>query len=135
MRIVLDTNSLIQCLGIHSPYRGVWLSILSGNNTLCVSDEIISEYEEILQRFFRPDFAEAVLHAILKSRNVMFFSPHYHFNLIQVDPDDNKFVDCAIQANARFIVTNDHHYDILRQIEFPRVDIITLAEFLRFIQV
>ena len=135
MRIVIDTNSLIQCLGIHSPYRGVWLSILSGNNTLCVSDEIISEYEEILQRFFRPDFAEAVLHAILKSRNVMFFSPHYHFNLIQVDPDDNKFVDCAIQANARFIVTNDHHYDILRQIEFPRVDIITLAEFLRFIQV
>lgn len=135
MRIVLDTNSLIQCLGIHSPYRGVWLSILSGTNTLCVSNEIISEYEEILQRFFRPDFAEAVLHAILKSRNVMFFSPHYHFNLIQVDPDDNKFVDCAIQANARFIVTNDHHYDILRQIEFPRVDIITLAEFLRFIQV
>ena len=65
----------------------------------------------------------------------MFFSPHYHFNLIQVDPDDNKFVDCAIQANARFIVTNDHHYDILRQIEFPRVDIITLAAFLRFIQV
>ena len=135
MRIVLDINSLIQCLGIHSPYRGVWLSILSGTNTLCVSNEIISEYEEILQRFFRPDFAEAVLHAILKSRNVMFFSPHYHFNLIQVDPDDNKFVDCAIQANARFIVTNDHHYDILRQIEFPRVDIITLAEFLRFIQV
>ena len=135
MRIVLDTNSLIQCLGIHSPYRGVWLSILSGTNTLCVSNEIISEYEEILQRFFRPDFAEAVLHAILKSRNVMFFSPHYHFNLIQVDPDDNKFVDCAIQANARFIVTNDHHYDILRQIDFPRVDIITLAEFLRFISV
>ena len=57
----------------------------------------------------------------------------YHFNLITADPDDNKFVDCSIQANARYIVTNDHHYDILRQIDFPKVGIIKLMDFLLMI--
>lgn len=57
----------------------------------------------------------------------------YHFNLITADPDDNKFVDCAIQANARYIVTNDHHYDVLRQIDFPKVGVIKLIDFLSMI--
>ena len=58
---------------------------------------------------------------------------NYHFNLITADPDDNKFVDCAIAANARYIVTNDHHYDVLRQIQFPIVDIMALKDFLNLL--
>lgn len=49
MRIVLDTNSLIQSIPRRSVYRVVWDSILSGENILCVSNEIIEEYVEILQ--------------------------------------------------------------------------------------
>ena len=123
MRIVLDTNSLIQCVAYNSVYRNVWQSILSGQNTLCITSEILFEYEEILSRFFNPQFAQTVINAILESKHVVKVSPNYRFNLITADPDDNKFVDCAIQANARFIVTNDHHYDILRQIDFPKVGI------------
>ena len=33
--------------------------------------------------------------------------PHYTFALIEADKDDNKFVDCAIAANAKCIVTED----------------------------
>ena len=132
MRIVLDTNSLIQCVAYHSVYRSVWQSVLSGQNALCVTNEILFEYEEILGRYFSPQFADAVISAILES-NVVRVNPNYHFNLITADPDDNKFVDCAIQANARYIVTNDHHYDILRQIDFPKVGIIKLMDFLLMI--
>ena len=132
MRIVLDTNSLIQCVAYHSVYRSVWQSVLSGQNALCVTNEIHFEYEEILGRYFSPQFADAVISAILES-NVVRVNPNYHFNLITADPDDNKFVDCAIQANARYIVTNDHHYDILRQIDFPKVGIIKLMDFLLMI--
>ena len=32
--------------------------------------------------------------------------PHYTFALIEADKDDNKFVDCAIAANAKCIVLN-----------------------------
>ena len=58
----------------------------------------------------------------------MFVNPYYHFKLIVADPDDNKFVDCAVAANAKFIVTEDSHYDVLRDIDFPKVDITPLDD-------
>ena len=131
MRIVLDTNSLIQSISPKSIYHDVWLSVLSGRNTLCVSNEILEEYAEILNRLAGKTTAELVLNTIIECKNVVFLTPYYHFNLITSDPDDNKFVDCAIQANARYIVTNDHHYDVLHQIEFPKVGIIKLTDFLQ----
>lgn len=54
---------------------------------------------------------------------------HFRFHLIKSDEDDNKFVDCAIAANARYIVTEDHHFDVLKSIEFPVVDIIRIDKF------
>lgn len=133
MRIVLDTNSLIQSVSPKSVYHEVWESVLDGRNTLCISNEILEEYAEILQRLAGRYTEELVLNAIMKCKNVILFTPHYHFNLIQADPDDNKFVDCAIQANAHYIVTNDHHYNVLREIQFPHVDVISLADFLQLI--
>ena len=133
MRIVLDTNSLIQCIPPKSSYHDVWKSILQGRNTLCVTNDILAEYAEIIGKLAGTDTAERVLETIIESPNVEFFRPTYRFNLITVDPDDNKFVDCAIQANARYIVTNDHHYDILRRIDFPKVGIIKLMDFLLMI--
>jgi predicted nucleic acid-binding protein len=98
-----------------------------------VSNEILEEYAEILNRLAGKTTADLVLNAIVECRNVMFFTPYYRFNLISADPDDNKFVDCAIQANANYIVTNDHHYDVLRHIEFPKVGLIKLKDFLLMI--
>ena len=133
MRIVLDTNSLIQSISPKSTYHEVWQSVLTGRNVLCVSNEILEEYAEILNRLAGKKTADLVLNSIIECKNVVFLTPYYHFNLISADPDDNKFVDCAIQANARYIVTNDHHYDVLRQIEFPKVGIIKLMDFIQMI--
>ena len=52
---------------------------------------------------------------------------------LTADPDDNKFVDCAVAANAHFIVTDDHHYDVLLDMEFPKVSIIKLDTIMRFL--
>ena len=129
MRIVVDTNCLIQSIGFRSNYRVVWDAFLAGKYTMCVSNEILDEYYEILQRLFRPAFAETVINAIVESPYVEFVNPYFNFNMIAADPDDNKFVDCAICANAKYLVTNDRHYDILKEIPFPKVDIISLQEF------
>ena len=51
--------------------------------------------------------------------------------MIQTDPDDNKFVDCALTAGARYIVTEDHHYDVIKWKEFPGLDAVGLDEFLK----
>ena len=131
MRIVLDTNCLIRSIPANSPYYDVWEGILSGRHTLCVTNEIIKEYFEILNKLTNKRIAQITIDTILESRFVQFINPTYRFNLITADPDDNKFVDCAICADAKFIVTNDHHYDILKSIPFPKVDIIALEEFVK----
>ena len=129
MRIVLDTNCLIQCISPYSRYRAVWESTVSGENILCVSNEILDEYAEILQRLFGYEIAEFVVKTIINNPHVEQVTPYYNFSLIEVDPDDNKFVDCSITSNAKYIVTNEHHYDVLRSIPFPVVETLTLDEF------
>lgn len=135
MRIVLDTNCLIQSIPRKSPFRTVWESFLSGENILCVSNAIIEEYMEILQRLTDNQTAALVIKTIVESPFVEFITPYYQFNLITADPDDNKFVDCAIAAAAKYVVTDDHHYDVLRQKDtFPTVEIINLKDFMDLIR-
>jgi len=135
MRIVLDTNCLIQSIPQRSPFRAVWESFLSGENILCVSNEIIEEYMEILQKLTDEQTAALVIKTIVENPYVEFITPYYQFHLITADPDDNKFVDCAIAATAKYVVTNDHHYDVLRLNDtFPTVEIINLKDFLELIR-
>lgn len=134
MRLVLDTNSLIQCVSRRSRYHDLWLSFIDGRNQLCVTTEILNEYVEILQRETTENFASIMLEVILNNPNTLFINIFYKFNLIISDPDDNKFIDCAIAAQAKYIVTEDHHYDVLRDLEFPKVDIIGLDDAMRMIK-
>ena len=132
-RLVLDTNSLLQCISRRSKYHDLWLSMLDGRNELCVSTEILEEYAEILERKTSPKFAELALDVISNNPYTVFITPYYHFKLIVADPDDDKFVDCAVASNAKFIVTEDSHYDVLQDLEFPRVDVIKLDEIIQII--
>ena len=125
-KLVLDTNCLIQSIPQRSRYHVLWQSFVDGKNKLCVSNEILEEYIEILQRLTDNETAEYVVKTILNSPFVELITPFYHFNLITVDPDDNKFVDCAISANAKYIVSQDHHYDVIRfnpEFDFTAIDI------------
>lgn len=88
----------------------------------------------MLSRNISPLVSELFVSAILNRKNVKKVSPSFSFRLIEADVDDNKFVDCAIVANARYIVTEDHHYDILKDIPFPKVDVVKLKEFLLELQ-
>ena len=133
-RLVLDTNSLLQCISRRSAFHEIWLSFLDGRNLLCVTNEILIEYEEILERETSHEFALLAMNVIINNPYTMFVTPYYHFNLIKLDPDDNKFVDCAVAGNARFVVTEDRHYKILEEIDFPKVDIIGLDDMLQQLQ-
>ncbi len=128
-RIVLDTNSLIQCIPPHSKYRKIWDCFFDGTNILCVSNEILNEYEEVLIRLTDIDTAKYIIELIINNPCTLFFTPYYSFALITADPDDNKFVDCAVAANAKFIVTEDHHFNVLKQCTFPQIECIGLDDF------
>ena len=129
MNIVLDTNSLIMSIAPRSPYRNVWQAFLRGDYNLCVSNEIIEEYAEVLARNISPRVSEAIVYAILTRSNVIRKDPHFSFGLITADKVDNKFADCAIASNAKCIVTEDKHFNVLKSIPFPKVDVIGIDEF------
>lgn len=134
MKIVLDTNCLIQSIPRQSRYRSVWDSLKRGEHILCVSTDILEEYVEILQRLTDYETAELIVKTIINSPFVELVTPYYHFEMIKAYPDDNKFVDCAIASGARYVVTNDRHYDVLRQTPFPYVDVISLDNFATLIK-
>lgn len=100
---------------------------------LCVTNEIIMEYEEILTQKVGSEIANNILNALLSSAHIRFVNPYYRFGLIQTDKNDNKFVDCALQANATYIVTQDKHYDVLKEMDFPRIDVIDIDRFLQLL--
>ena len=127
--VVVDTNCLLRMIPVRSKYRPSWDAFLNEKYIMCVSNDIISEYFEILSQKVSRQFAENIVQAILKNNNVKRLDPYYHFNLVTADPDDNKFVDCAVIANADFLVSEDSHFKILESIQFPKVNVITLEQF------
>ena len=127
--IVLDTNVLVMSISARNVYHKVWQAFLQGDYTLCVSNEILEEYVEVLTRNINARVAEAVVYAILTRWNVRKLDPHYRFHLIKADEDDNKFVDCAIVAVADYIVSEDAHFRVLEEIPFPKVYVIRLQWF------
>ena len=128
-RIVLDTNCLLQALPSRSPYHKIWTEILAGRISLCVNTEILNEYEEILAKKTTAEIAHNVVEAIARLDTTRFQDVYIHFGLIEADPDDNKFVDCAVAADAEYIVTNDAHFNILKQIDWPKLIVIAIKEF------
>ena len=133
-KIVLDTNCLLVSISKYGEAYPVWRGFLEGKFTLCFSTEILEEYEEIIASMATPDVARNVVDVILKRKNVERIDPHYHWHLITADPDDNKFVDCAFTAGAVYIVSDDAHFDVLRDITFPKLLVLKLKEFLETLQ-
>ena len=108
-----------------SPYHQILLDFLAGKYLLCISNEVVLEYEEILTRKVGSLVANNIINAILASSNTIFINPQKRYQLIKSDSDDNKFVDCAISANAKYIVSQDHHYDVIRfnpEFDFTAID-------------
>ena len=132
--IVLDTNCLIASLSKKGNYFKVWTDLHAGKYILCVSNEILTEYEEIIAKKTNPIIAANVVQTLLNSPFVRFIDPYFHFNLIEKDKDDNKFVDCAIAANASFIVSEDSHFKMLKNIPFPNVRVIRLVHFMHILE-
>ena len=129
--IVLDTNCLIACIGFSSAYCLVWDFFINNKFFLCISNEILTKYEEVLSKKTSKEVANNIIEIIVNRKNIIFTNPTYRFNLISTDPDDNKFVDCAIIANADYIVSNDGHFDVLKKINFPKVNVISIEDFVK----
>lgn len=104
---------------------------MDGKISLCVNTDILEEYEEILAQKTTPSIAHNVVEAIANLTTTVMQNTYVHFELLPADSDDNKFVDCAVASDAEYIVTNDKHFNPLKKISWPKVEIIKIAEFIK----
>jgi uncharacterized protein len=131
MRVVIDTNCWLAILPLTAAYHSILENLLLGDFDLVVTNEIVLEYEEIFKRKLKPSTVISFLALLDNLPNLVEINVSFNFELIKVDLDDNKFVDCAIAGQADFIVTEDRHFRILRKIPFPKVSILTLDSFFK----
>jgi len=129
LKVILDTNVLLVSISSKSQYHWIFQALLSGQYDLYVTNEILSEYEEIISLKYNVQVAEQTLTTLLLLPNVFTTTVYYHWHLIVDDEDDNKFADCAIASNAHYLVTQDKHFNVLKDIPFPKVNILSVLEF------
>ncbi len=129
LQVILDTNVFMVSILPHHIYFWIYESLRNKEYDLLISNEILSEYYEKLTNKYGLENTNTAIEVLLTSSNVHLISPTYRFTLIVDDPDDDKFVDCAVAGNADFIVSHDKHYNVLKNIPFPKVNVIKILEF------
>jgi uncharacterized protein len=130
MKVVIDTNVFLISLPKISKYRPIFDGLLKGKYDLAISESILQEYIEIIGSKTTGQIAQNLGELLLKLENVEKTEIYFRWNLIQADPDDNKFVDCAVSARVKFIVSNDNHFKVLKSVQFPPVEVIDADGFL-----
>jgi putative PIN family toxin of toxin-antitoxin system len=116
--VVIDTNVLVGMFNNNHANAEIRKAWQKRRIIWAISTDILAEYEEIMCRFYGSSRATEVLGIILQlgllANSVIRVSPSYFFRTIPSDRDDDKFADCAIAANADYIITSDKHFANLR---------------------
>ena len=131
MKVVIDTNSLLVSIGRKSRYRPIFDALIVGEIQLLISNDIVSEYAEKLEERTSKVVARNVMDFLIKSPDVLQIAIYFKWSVIASDADDNKFVDCALNGSADFLVTDDKHFNVLKRIDFPPVRVMRTKEFLK----
>lgn len=130
--MVLDTNVFLVSLPSQHEYHWIFQAILSEQIEVCVSTEILLEYQEIVSARYGLQKTDATLDFLVLLPNVNLVTPFFKYPVIFTDPSDNKFVECALMGGADFIVSNDRHFQQLKSLDFPPVRVLTYEEFNMF---
>lgn len=113
-RLVVDTNVLVSSLFGRASRQLVELW-REGRVTLCLSEEIMAEYLQVLPRFASVrDEARDLLALLAEGKHTVRVEPGEALQHVTDDPDDAEFLACALAAEADAIVSSDVHLLALR---------------------
>jgi len=129
IKVVVDTNVFVSSFFGGNPRKIVDLW-KSGRLTLCLSKPIIDEYVEVLQRIGLKNERELreLLHLFAHGFHIIFSAKTPELHLVEEDPDDDKFIECAVALKADFIVSGDKALIAIQ--DYMGIRIVTPKEFL-----
>jgi uncharacterized protein len=104
-----------------SIYRPILDALIHGEFHLVLSNDILSEYTEVIKRKTNAIVSNNIAEMLLNLDNLNKVEVYFEWKLIEKDPDDNKYVDAAIVGLADFIVSNDQHFKVLKNINFLKL--------------
>jgi putative PIN family toxin of toxin-antitoxin system len=134
IRIVVDTNVLVSALLKEYSSSALIVSlILQETLKLCLSPEILDEYKRVLSYNKFQDLDQTTVKALLAEllRKSLMVEPKTLLDIIKADSEDNKFLECALEAEADFFITgNIKHFSFK---EFHQTKIVTPSQFLQII--
>jgi hypothetical protein len=108
IRVVVDTNVFVSSFFGGNPRRiiDLWKT---GKILLCLSGEIVDEYIEVLHRLALGNEGELreLLRLFAKGYHIIFTHAPPELFVVSEDPDDDKFIECAVALDSRYIVTGD----------------------------
>ncbi len=128
-RVVVDTNVFVSSFFGGNPRKiiDLWKT---GRITLCLSNSIVDEYTEVLHRMGLPDDQELdeLLNLFASGFNSVFTTQTPTLHIVEKDPDDNKFIECAVALKAEFIISGDK---ALKEIQrYMKIKIVNPKDFL-----
>lgn len=130
MRVVIDTNVFVSSFFGGNP-RNIIDLWKNGKITLCLSKDILDEYIEVLQRIGLQDEneMEELLSLFAKGFNILFTTKTPKIRAVKKDPDDDKFIECAVALNAGVVITGDKSLETL--VKYMNIKILTPQQFLK----
>ena len=130
MKVVIDTNVFVSSFFGGNPRKiiDLWKK---GEITLCLSKDILDEYTGVLQRIGLKDEREIeeLLSLFAEGFNILFTTKTPKIRVVKDDPDDDKFIECAVALRAEFVITGDRAIKALG--EYMGIKILTPQQFLK----
>ena len=129
IKVVVDTNVFISSFFGGSPRKiiDLWKS---GEITLCLSKPIVDEYIEVLRRFKLQDEKELeeLLGLFAHGVHLVYTAKTPELHVVEEDPDDDKFIECAVALKAKYVITGDSAVRKIRN--YMNIKIVSPGEFL-----
>jgi uncharacterized protein len=128
VRVILDTNVVVSGIFFHGPPYQILDAWRKGEIQLIVSEDIFDEYQrvgEILSLQFSPVDPLPVL-TMLKANSEIVVSERLPAP-VSDDPDDDKFLACALAAKCKLIISGDKH--LLKMSGFEGIKVLKPREF------
>jgi len=128
LRVVADTNIFVSALQFGGAAEDLWFLAQAGLFDLFVSAAILEELAGVLAakfRWSRPHVQEAVSEI---RDHTQLVQPREDLAVIRDDPDDDRILECAVEADAHVVVSGDSH--LLKLKAFGSIPVMSLAHFL-----
>jgi hypothetical protein len=129
IRVVVDTNVFISSF-FGGNFRKVIKLWKSGGITLCLSKPIVDEYIEVLRRLELQDEKELeeLLGLFANGFHLVYTAKTPELLVVEEDPDDDKFIECAVALKAKFVITGDSAVKKIQ--DYMNIKMVSPKEFL-----